>query len=85
MLRFAAVALLCLAACADNVTGPPRAVPSHAVTQNEEQGPPPPHQFGPDSYSVGVFTGQGIDRPGAVLREVGTRPTGMHRLPRERR
>ena len=64
MLRLTAVALLLLAACADNVTGPPMVAPRHAVTHGAEQGPPPPHEFGPDSYSVGVFTGQGTDRPG---------------------
>ena len=28
------------------------------------EGPPPEHHFGPDSYRVGLFTGQGITQPG---------------------
>jgi hypothetical protein len=27
-------------------------------------GPPPPHRFGPDSYRIGAFTGQGTTDPG---------------------
>ena len=29
-----------------------------------QDGPPPPQSFGPDTTRTGVFTGQGIDRPG---------------------
>jgi predicted acyl esterase len=76
MHRIAALGFVALAACADEVVGPPTSVPRHAVAQNEDQGPPPPRRFGPDTYAVGVFTGEGIDRPGlscdkttATLRE----------------
>ena len=69
MARVSIIALLFLAACADSVTRPPQSVPRYAVTQAEEEGPPPPHQFGPDTYRVGAFTGQGIDRPGLSCRK----------------
>jgi predicted acyl esterase len=65
MFRFAVVALLVLAACTDDAVGPavprPRAV---VAAQSEDQGPPAPHQFGPDTYRVGAFTGRGITQPG---------------------
>ena len=69
MARVAAVALLLVAACADSVSGPVNQLPRYALTQSEEQGPPPPHQFGPDSFRVGVFTGEGVDRPGLSCRK----------------
>ena len=64
MRRIVALALLALSACADEVTGPRPTVPQLATTQGEEHGPPPPHAFGPDTYAVGAFTGEGIDQPG---------------------
>jgi len=63
--RFAAIALLVVAACTDQPAGPalpgPRAI---VVAQSKDQGPPAPHQFGPDTYRVGTFTGRGITQPG---------------------
>ncbi|HEU5184712.1 MAG TPA: alpha/beta fold hydrolase [Gemmatimonadaceae bacterium] len=64
MRRIVALALLALSACADEVTRPRPTIPQLAITQSEEHGPPPPHAFGPDSYAVGAFTGEGVDRPG---------------------
>jgi pimeloyl-ACP methyl ester carboxylesterase len=65
MLRLAAVMLVVLAACTDEAVGPRVAVPRSTVhAQAEDQGPPAPHHFGPDSYRVGLFTGQGTTRPG---------------------
>ena len=52
-----------LAACTDDVVAPDRAPRPPAVTRAEE-GPPPPHAFGPDTWRTGVFTGQGTTRPG---------------------
>jgi ABC-2 type transport system ATP-binding protein len=68
MLRARFVLLLVLAltaACDEKIAGP--AVPAAArdvQVAAEPQGPPPPHQFGPDSYRIGLFTGQGTTKPG---------------------
>ena len=68
MFRRPAVAALvvALAACADEAAGPPPSAlrPTAHFHDLEPQGPPPPRQFGPDSYRVGLFTGQGTARPG---------------------
>jgi predicted acyl esterase len=73
MLRLATVTLVMLAACADEAVGPSVAAPRLSATaqrdQSEDQGPPPPHHFGPDTYRVGTFTGQGITRPGLSCGE----------------
>lgn len=60
----ASAILLGVAACTDDVAAPsgpsrPRSAPARAET-----GPPPPHEFGPDSWRTGVFTGQGTTAPG---------------------
>jgi predicted acyl esterase len=65
MFRLAVVMLVVLAACTDDAVGPRVAVPrSIASVEGEDQGPPAPRHFGPDSYRVGLFTGQGTTRPG---------------------
>ena len=64
MRRVALFAVLLLSACADDPVGPVASGPRMAVAPNEEEGPPPPHRFGRDTYRVGFFTGRGIDRPG---------------------
>ena len=68
MLRRALLPLLTctlLVACADDVSAPngPSIPPRPAA---EETGPPAPHEFGPDSWRVGVFTGAGTAQPGLV-------------------
>ena len=35
-----------------------------------EEGPPPPHDFGPDTYRVGTFTGEGITPAGLQCSDV---------------
>ena len=51
-------------ACADRPTTPlSRTVPpSLDAVATEETAPPPRHHFGPDTYRIGVFTGQGTSR-----------------------
>ena len=41
-----------------------------AQTLNEQVGPPPPQNFGPDTYRTGVFTGRRITRPGLTCDSV---------------
>ena len=57
---------LASAACLPDQTGPGDLAgrPVLDETQHEGQGPPPPHDFGPDVYRIGTFTGQGITEPG---------------------
>src|ERR1041385_8525379 len=66
MSRIAALLLIgAMVACADTTTSPPTRpiAPSRALAAADETGPPPHHTFGPDTYRVGLFTGQGITRP----------------------
>ena len=64
----AGVAALALLGCSDDVTDPHAGqrvtLRPPASVRADEAGPPPPHQFGPDSWRVGIFTGQGTTRPG---------------------
>ena len=65
MIRVRHVLLLVLAAaCNEKIAGPVAPVPVTRDVQPADQGPPPHHQFGPDSYRVGVFTGEGTTKPG---------------------
>src|SRR5829696_4219872 len=68
MVRYAVAALIVLAACTDEVVSPPSTAPlrpaAAIAAPSDDSGPPPPHRFGPDSYRVGIFTGQGITQPG---------------------
>ena len=48
-----------------------------ATASNPYGGPPPAHQFGPDSTSTGVNTGQGIDSPGLTCSHT-TTPVAMN-------
>lgn len=62
-----ALLLVLAAACTDRVVGPrssPVGASRDVQTASTDQGPPPPHQFGGDSYRIGTFTGQGITQPG---------------------
>lgn len=45
---------------------------SYAAAQD---GPPPPQNFGPDTYSTGMFTGEGTAQPGLTCD--GSTPTGF--------
>jgi pimeloyl-ACP methyl ester carboxylesterase len=58
--------LVLAAACNEKIAGPVPAVPATRDVQvaSTDQGPPPRHDFGPDSYRVGAFTGQGTTQPG---------------------
>jgi ABC-2 type transport system ATP-binding protein len=73
MMKWEMLALAVLAAaCAPDATGPaPPARQGTVAFQGEEEGPPPPHDFGPDTYRTGLFTGQGITRPGLSCGESG--------------
>ncbi len=66
MVRCSALSLfLLLAACDQDRLGPGGEVPPPALAiSDEERGPPEPYPFGPDTYRVGVFTGEGITEPG---------------------
>src|SRR5687768_5961609 len=52
-------------ACEPDQMGPELSPPAGDVSlQAEDEGPPPPHNFGPDTRRTGLFTGAGITRPG---------------------
>src|SRR5436189_1550559 len=63
--RLAIVMLAVVSACTRDVVGPTHDAPrARASVESANEGPPPPREFGPDSYRVGAFTGQGTARPG---------------------
>jgi ABC-2 type transport system ATP-binding protein len=69
-----ALLLALLAACHEEIAGPPAATapdaPARAVqAAAEDEGPPPPHRFGRDFYSIHRFTGRGITRPGLTCQQ----------------
>lgn len=64
MRRLLALAFVFLSACADHPAGPLASIPRFATAAPTDEGPPRPRPFGPDTYAVGVFTGEGIDQPG---------------------
>ena len=61
-LRFV-LPLVLVSACHEEVAGPAPLTPPHGVQSASAEGPPS-HRFGPDSYRVGTFTGQGVTEPG---------------------
>lgn len=65
MRRALAAALVLVAACADEIASPGTAIrpPVHAA-RADDQGPPKNERFGPDSYRIGLFTGEGTTEPG---------------------
>ena len=51
--------------CHDDQFGPRRGTPTVAFSAvDEDRGPPAPYPFGPDTYRVGIFTGEGITPTG---------------------
>lgn len=62
--------LVLAAACNEKIAGPPVPAPASRDVQaaSADQGPPPPHTFGADSYRVGAFTGEGITQPGLTCK-----------------
>ncbi|HEX2781706.1 MAG TPA: alpha/beta fold hydrolase [Gemmatimonadaceae bacterium] len=58
-------------ACTDDALAPSGAAPGRVTTPQFDAGPPPPHQFGPDSYQVGLFTGKGTAVPGLTCTDNG--------------
>lgn len=65
MIRVRHVLLFVLAAaCNEKIAGPLAPAPVTRDLQPADQGPPPPHEFGPDSVRVGAFTGEGTTKPG---------------------
>ena len=88
MIRVRHVLLLVLAVgCNEQIAGPVAPIPITRDVQPVDQGPPPPHQFGPDSYRIGVFTvpvsGYDAHELAAVLEPsygILTRP-GIHCAP----
>jgi ABC-2 type transport system ATP-binding protein len=65
MRRFRALLLfVTVVACHEDQTGPTDGPPRPALAiAGEETGPPAAYPFGPDSYRVGAFTGEGVTRP----------------------
>ncbi|HJQ21522.1 MAG TPA: alpha/beta fold hydrolase [Gemmatimonadaceae bacterium] len=67
MVRLAALVLVVLCACSHDVAGPvapPLARTSGLTARATSDGPPSGQHFGPDTYQVGQFTGQGSAKPG---------------------
>src|SRR5437773_2436000 len=59
MARFALFVLADVSACTRDVVAPAHDAPRpRASVESADEGPPPPHGFGPDTYRVGPFTGQ---------------------------
>jgi ABC-2 type transport system ATP-binding protein len=65
-LRFV-LPLLLVAACRETITSPV-APPLQVARATADAGPPGAHDFGPDSYRLGAFTGQGVTAPGLSCR-----------------
>lgn len=62
-----------LAACSDPAVGPmPATPPGVYAARAANDGPPRQHHFGPDTYRVGVFTGEGVTEPGLSCTTSGT-------------
>lgn len=63
-MRAIIAALVLLAACDASQTAPAPHDSSSTFEVASEEGPPAPHDFGPDTYRIGVFTGSGSTRTG---------------------
>jgi ABC-2 type transport system ATP-binding protein len=69
MKRYCILFVFALAACQSDQTGPhPSLASKAAVAAANDDGPPSPYPFGPDTYRIGLFTGAG--EPGVAC--VGT-------------
>lgn len=64
MRRPALLVLVFALACTDDALAPVATSPAGGDAPRFDAAPPPPHAFGPDSYQVGLFTGQGAVVPG---------------------
>lgn len=67
--RRALVLLIAVVACTDDLIAPDAATRPTA-SMHADEGPPPPHDFGPDNYAVGTFTGQGVTPAGLTCDKV---------------
>lgn len=63
MARLAALVLVVLCACSREPLAPPLATSQHESARVEDRGPPS-HDFGSDTYRVGLFTGAGTAETG---------------------
>ena len=84
--RLAIVMLAVVSACTRDVVAPAHdAPPARASVESADEGPPPPHGFGPDTYRVGAFTGlpdrlpsrYGLDAPSAPSKEDSAAPASL--------
>ncbi|NUO63262.1 MAG: alpha/beta fold hydrolase [Gemmatimonadaceae bacterium] len=64
MRRLALLALVFAIACTDDAVAPSLTTHVARVAAQPDVGPPPPREFGPDSYQTGLFTGTGTALPG---------------------
>jgi ABC-2 type transport system ATP-binding protein len=62
--------LATLAACDEKLVAPLSPDVTPRTARAPAEGPPPAHRFGPDSYRIGVFTGQGTTTPGLACTDV---------------
>ena len=70
---FLLAVVLVAAGCSDELVSPRTAGPgSVAVAQAADEGPPKHEHFGPDTYRVGLFTGEGTTEPGLTCSTNGT-------------
>jgi predicted acyl esterase len=65
VLRRSLLLVALVVACQRDVTAPPQATHSaaHRIARLTDDGPPTFDGFGPDTYRVGLFTGEGTERP----------------------
>jgi ABC-2 type transport system ATP-binding protein len=56
---------LVVVACTNEPVAPTRvAIRPHAAAAAADAGPPAPRQFGPDTYAIGMYTGEGVTATG---------------------
>ena len=68
-MRTVLAALALFVACDRLETAPTAGDSRFTHSVEPSNGPPPPREFGPDTYRVGVFTGEGITEPGLDCEE----------------
>ena len=65
MRRMLFLAIVLVAACSDELVSPRSTNPALlTAARAADEGPPRNRHFGPDTYRVGLFTGEGITEPG---------------------